>query len=145
AISSELLRYGIVASTQTLDTVPANRAIVAVGRYVVTLPACPNWSQSLAVDFTNAFSSYYGCANTTNLGLMVASPADLVSGRTLAPADAQPAVAAVERYMNDRVKPPPAPTATPFAASTDTGGGGTPGGGAGAGVGAGAGGGAGAP
>ena len=145
AISSELLRYGIVASTQTLDTVPANRAIVAVGRYMVTLPACPNWSQSLAVDFTNAFSSYYGCANTTNLGLMVASPADLVSGRTLAPADAQPAVAAVERYMNDRVKPPPAPTATPFAASTDTGGGGTPGGGAGAGVGAGAGGGAGAP
>ena len=47
AISSELLRYGIVASTQTLDTVPANRAIVAVGRYTVTLPACPNWSQSL--------------------------------------------------------------------------------------------------
>ena len=95
AISSELLRYGIVASTQTLDPLPANRAIVTVGRYTVTLPACPNWSESLAVEFTNAFSSYYGCANATNLGLMVASPADLVSGRTLAPADAQPAIAAV--------------------------------------------------
>jgi pilus assembly protein CpaD len=141
AISSELLRYGIVASTLTLDTAPANRAIVAVGRYTVTLPACPNWSESLSSDFTNAFSSYYGCANATNLGLMVASPADLVSGRTLAPADGQPAVAAVERYMNDRIKQPPAPTATPFAASTssDTGGGGAAGGaGAGAGVGAGA-------
>jgi pilus assembly protein CpaD len=139
AISSELLRYGIVASTQTLDTVPANRAIVSVGRYTVTLPPCPNWSQSLSYEFTNAFSSNYGCANTTNLGLMVASPADLVSGRTLAPADGQPAVAAVERYMNDRIKQPPAPTATPFAASTggDTGGGGAAGG-AGAGAGAGA-------
>jgi pilus assembly protein CpaD len=141
AISSELLRYGIVARTLTLDAVPANRAIVEVGRYTVTLPACPNWSQSLAVDFTNAFSSYYGCANATNLGLMVASPADLVSGRTLAPADGQPAVAAVERYMNDRVKQPPAPTASPFAASTggESGGaGGGAGAGAGAGVGAGA-------
>jgi pilus assembly protein CpaD len=135
AISGELLRYGIVASTLTLDTVPANRAVVAVGRYTVTLPACPNWSQSLAAEFTNAFTSNYGCANATNLGLMVASPADLVSGRTLAPADAQPAVAAVERYMNDRIKPPPTPTASPFAATTssDTGGGGA---GAGAGTGA---------
>ncbi|HEX3414901.1 MAG TPA: CpaD family pilus assembly lipoprotein [Stellaceae bacterium] len=140
AITSELLRYGIVASTQTLDTLPANRAIVAVGRYTVTLPACPNWSQSLSYDFANAFTSNYGCANTTNLGLMVASPADLVSGRTLAPADGQPAVAAVERYMTDKVKPPPSPTASPFAATTggDTGGGGAAGGaGAGAGVGAG--------
>jgi len=130
AISSELLRYGIVASTVALDTVPTNRAIVSVGRYTVTLPSCPNWSQSLSYEFTNAFSSNYGCANTTNLGLMVASPADLVSGRTLAPADGQPAVAAVERYMNDRIKQPPAPTATPFAASTgtDTGGGGAAGG-----------------
>jgi pilus assembly protein CpaD len=136
AISSELLRYGIVASTQTLDTLPANRAIVAIGRYTVTLPACPNWSESLAVEFTNARSSYYGCANATNLGLMVASPADLVSGRTLAPADAQPAVAALERYMNDRVKQPPAPTASPFAASTGGGGGGGETGGAPAGAGA---------
>jgi pilus assembly protein CpaD len=132
AISTELLRYGIVASTQTLDTVPANRAIVAVGRYTVTLPACPNWSESLDHEFTNARSSYYGCANATNLGLMVASPADLVSGRPLAPTDGQPAVAAVERYMNDRVKQPPAPTASPFSASTggggDSGGGGAAGG-----------------
>ncbi len=141
AISSELLRYGIVASTQILDTVPANRAIVSVGRYTVTLPTCPNWSESLAAEFTNARSSYYGCANATNLGLMVASPADLVSGRTLAPADARPAVAAVERYMTDRVKQPPTPTASPFAASTGGGGGGeggAAGGGAGAGAGAGA-------
>jgi hypothetical protein len=63
---------------------------------------------------------------------MVASPADLVSGRTLAPADGQPAVMAVQRYLNDRVKPPPTPTASPFAASTGGGGGGDAGGAGGA-------------
>ena len=129
AISGELLRYGIVAQTLALDTVPANRAIVSVGRYAVTLPTCPNWSQSLSYDFTNAFTSNYGCASATNLGLMVASPADLVSGRSFAGVDAQPAVSAVQRYLTDRVKNPPAPTASPFAASTG-GGGGEAGGGA---------------
>jgi pilus assembly protein CpaD len=129
AISRELLRYGIVTQTLALDAVPANHAIVGVGRYAVTLPTCPNWSQSQSADFTNAFTSNYGCANTTNLGLMVASPADLVSGRTLAPADGMPAVAAVTRYLNDRVKQPPTPTASPFAASTGGGGGGADAGG----------------
>jgi pilus assembly protein CpaD len=141
AISRELLAYGIVADTSPLETAPANHAIVGIGRYAVTLPPCPNWSQSLSADFTNAFTSNYGCANATNLGLMVASPADLVSGRTLAPADGQPAVMAVQRYLNDKVKPPPTPTASPFAASTGGGGGdagGAGGGAPGAGAGAGA-------
>jgi len=132
AISRELLRYGIVTQTLALDAVPANHAIVAVGRYAVTLPTCPNWSQSLSADFTNAFTSNYGCANTTNLGLMVASPADLVSGRALAPADAAITSNAVRLYLADKVKPPPTPTASPFAATTGGGGdtGGAPGGGA---------------
>jgi len=132
AISRELLRYGIVTQTLALDTVPANRAIVSVGRYAVTLPTCPNWSQSLDYDFTNAFTSNYGCANATNLGLMVASPADLASGRSFSGPDATPAVAAVQRYLTDRVKPPPAPTATPFGGGGGGGGGGDSGGGGGA-------------
>jgi pilus assembly protein CpaD len=130
SISRELLRYGVVTQTLALDTVPANHAIVSIGRYAVTLPTCPNWSQSLSYDFTNAFTSNYGCANATNLGLMVASPADLASGRPFSGPDATPAVAAVQRYLTDRVKQPPAPTAQPFAASTGGGGGGEGGGGA---------------
>jgi len=134
AISAELLRYGIVTQTLALDAVPANRAVVSVGRYAVTLPTCPNWSESLSYDFTNAFTSNYGCANATNLGLMVASPADLASGRPFSGDDAQPAAAAVQRYLTDRVKPPPAPTAQPFGGGGggggDSGGGGAAGGGA---------------
>jgi len=131
AISRELLRYGIVTQTLVIDGVPANRAIVSVGRYAVTLPTCPNWSQSQSYDFTNAFTSNYGCATATNLGLMVASPGDLVSGRQFSGADAQPATAAVQRYLTDRVKPPPTPTASPFGGG---GGGGDSGGGAPAGA-----------
>ena len=107
AISRELLRYGIVAQPTALDAVPANHALVSVGRYSVTLPDCPNWSQSLSYDFTNAFTSNYGCANATNLGLMVASPGDLVSGRSFSGTNAQVTANAMQRYLTDRVKPPP--------------------------------------
>jgi len=139
AVSRELLRYGIVTQTLALDAVPANGAILSVGRYAVTLPTCPNWSQSLSYEFTNAFSSNYGCANAINLCLMVASPGDLVSGRSLTGADAQLAAEAVKRYLDDRVKRPPPTTASPFAGGGGGGGGGDSGGGApGAGVGAGA-------
>src|SRR6516162_3341408 len=131
AISRELLRYGIVTQTVPLGAVPPNHALVSVGRYAVTLPTCPNWSQSLSADFTNAYTSNYGCANATNLGLMVASPGDLVSGRSFSGPDAQPAAAAVQRYLTDRVKPPPTPTASPFGGG---GGGGDSGGGAPAGA-----------
>jgi pilus assembly protein CpaD len=141
ALSRALLAYGIVADTLPLGPTPANHAIIGIGRYTVTLPPCPNWSSPPTAEYTNAHNSNWGCAAATNLGLMVASPADLVSGRTLAPADGQPAVNAVQRYMTDRVKQPPAPTASPFAASTGGGGGGggdTGGGGAAPGAGTGA-------
>src|SRR5206468_6015107 len=117
AIKSELLRYGVVATALAIDTAPANRAVVSIGRYAVTLPTCPNWSQSLSYEFTNALTSNFGCANATNLGLMVASPADLVSGRPFTGLDAMPATSAVQRYLTDQVKPPPATTAPPFAAA----------------------------
>jgi pilus assembly protein CpaD len=133
AISRALLRWGIVATAAPLTDVAANRAVVNVGRYAVTLPDCPNWSESLSAEFTNALSSYYGCDDATNLGLMVASPSDLVSGRQFSGPDAVPAIAAVNLYLADKVKTPPEPTASPFAAPA----GGTSGGGAGAGVGAG--------
>ena len=64
---------------------------------------------------------------------MVASPGDLVSGRQFSGADAQPAAAAVQRYLTDRVKPPPTPTASPFGGGGG-GGGGDSGGGAPAGA-----------
>jgi hypothetical protein len=77
-------------------------------------------------------TSNYGCDDATNLGLMVASPGDLVRGREFTRGDAVPAIAAVNLYLTDKVKVPPEPTASPFAAPSGGGGGG-----AGAGAGAG--------
>jgi pilus assembly protein CpaD len=127
ALSSALLGYGIVAATLPSGAVPTNRAVIAIGRYTVTLPPCPNWSSPPQAEYTNAHNSNWGCAAATNLGLMVANPADLVSGRPLGPTDGATAVAAVQRYLTDRVKPPPQPTASPFAASTGGGEAGGPG------------------
>jgi type IV pilus biogenesis protein CpaD/CtpE len=81
-------------------------------------------------DFSNALTSNYGCANATNLGLMVANPTDLVSGQPYSGPEAQPAAAAVRRYLTDRVKLPPSPIASPFAGAAGGGGGGDSGGGA---------------
>jgi hypothetical protein len=103
-----------ISLTLALDTGPANHAIVSIGRYAVTLPTCLNWSRLSAADFSNAYSSNHGCTTATNLGLIVASPADLVGGRPFSGLDAQPAVNAVQRYLTDRVKQPPNPTPSPF-------------------------------
>lgn len=104
AVASRLLRWGIVAEAGPPGGAPPNRAVVTIGHYAVILPACPNWSMPRANDFTNAPPSNFGCATAVNLGLMVASPADLAIGRQLAPADGKPAAAAVERYLDDRVQ-----------------------------------------
>jgi pilus assembly protein CpaD len=128
AISEVLLRYGIVATARPAAGVPPRRAVVAIGRYAVILPPCPNWSKSGAsTDFTNELSSNFGCADAINLGMMVANPADLAGGRTLGPALGKPEAVAVDRYMNDQVTPlapaavigpivsAPAPAPTPAA------------------------------
>ncbi len=82
-VSNRLLHWGIVAEADPVAGRPRDRAIVTVGRYAVTFPACPNWSMRPTSDFTNAPSSNFGCATAVNLGLMVASPADLAGGRRL--------------------------------------------------------------
>jgi pilus assembly protein CpaD len=118
AVSSRLLRWGIVADAHPIATVPPNRAIVMVARYAVTLPPCPNWSMPRANDFTNAPPSNFGCATAVNLGMMVASPADLAHGRTLASADGKPAAAAIDRYLNDKVVLPTEVQLGPIAPSS---------------------------
>ena len=106
AVASRLLRWNIVAEARSLPVVPRDRALVTIGRYAVSLPPCPNWSEPRANDFTNAPPSDFGCATAVNLGLMVAHPADLTGGAALAPADGKPAVAAIDRYLDDQVQLP---------------------------------------
>ena len=99
---------GIGAATlpPSAKDVPADHMMVIVERYVVTPPNCPNWSKpAYGGDHGNTMPSNYGCADATNLGLMVADPRDLVIGRTLGPAEGDPAIAGMARYRECKVKP----------------------------------------
>ncbi len=101
AIAAELLPYGIVVNAVQRGNIAPDRAGIEVVRYLVTLPPCPNWSKEPANDFTNTLGSNYGCATVSNLGRMVANPADLASGQPLGLAGGKPAADAVRRYLFD--------------------------------------------
>jgi pilus assembly protein CpaD len=79
------------------------RVELILERHLVTLPACPDWSRQSGTDFSNQPHSNFGCATQTNLGLMVAEPKDLVSGRTLAPADGVHQAEGIVRYRTGKV------------------------------------------
>jgi pilus assembly protein CpaD len=119
SVSALLLHYGVVAMP-VLDDMPPNHAVVAVTRTLVTLPPCPNWSKRPSADFTNQPSSNFGCETETNLGMMVANPTDLAGGMPLGPTAGQPAAAAVNRYLNDKVQLPTANTALPVAVQSSS-------------------------
>lgn len=87
--------------------------ILEIQQAAVRVPACETYPRALQarVDKT-ASSRLLGCATAANLGLMVADPVDLVQGRSLAPADGQPAANAVGKYRTGGAK---AETANPIA------------------------------
>ncbi len=74
------LTYG---GTSALGAKPKNGTVILyVERYSVTSPNCNYWPEVTSNQEVNNDSSFHGCATTTNLGMMVADPRDLVSGRT---------------------------------------------------------------
>ncbi|HZA66602.1 MAG TPA: CpaD family pilus assembly lipoprotein [Geminicoccaceae bacterium] len=79
------------------------RVEVVLERYLVTLPACPDWSRETGTDFDNLPLSNFGCATQANLGLMIAEPKDLVRGRPLAPADGIQQAEGIARYRKGAV------------------------------------------
>jgi pilus assembly protein CpaD len=90
----------------------------------VTPPNCPDWTKpAYGAGHSNAMPSNYGCADVTNLGLMIADPRDLVIGRTLGPAEGNPATAAVLRYRECKTRPLTAASPDSVYATTAQGGG----------------------
>ncbi|MFO1067235.1 MAG: CpaD family pilus assembly lipoprotein [Geminicoccaceae bacterium] len=83
----------------------ANRRVdIVVRSWTVRVPGCPDWSRDPAYNPLNQPMSNLGCATLSNLGRMVADPADLVRGRPLGPADGVHAAEGVFRYRTDKVK-----------------------------------------
>jgi pilus biogenesis lipoprotein CpaD len=79
------------------------RVELVVDRYLVTPPACPDWSRRSGLDYANQPHSNLGCATQTNLGLMIAEPKDLVRGRRLDGADGAQQAAGMDRYRDGKV------------------------------------------
>lgn len=94
----ELRLQGADVTIATDGDMPADQAMVVVGRYLITPPACPNWSKPPGYDFSNQPEPNLGCATATNFALMVADPGDIVEGRTLGPADGEQQTRAIQTY-----------------------------------------------
>lgn len=85
---------------------PLDQVTVIVGRYVVVPPNCPDWRKPSNDDPQNTVSSNLGCATTTNLGLMVADPRDLIAGKEPTGSDADANAYAIQRYREGYYKVP---------------------------------------
>ncbi len=91
--------------TPVADVPEPGSVAVAVGRYVVTPPRCPDWTKAAGQDLYNTQSSNLGCANSYNLSVMVANPVDLLGGRRVDPGDGAALALGVERYRTGQVTP----------------------------------------
>ncbi|WP_417455751.1 CpaD family pilus assembly lipoprotein [Kordiimonas sp.] len=82
AVAAYLKKRGLVyAGEAPLGEEPADGTInLYVERYIVTPPACGRWPNEASNNTRNNTSSYFGCAVTSNLGMMVANPRDLIAG-----------------------------------------------------------------
>lgn len=124
-LAHELSRRGVGAETlpAVANGVPRDHMNIYIDRYVVTPPKCPNWTEPAVGIHTNGVSSNFGCADATNLGLMVANPRDLVIGRRPGPPEGDAAIAGVDRYRRGVPKEPSAVSASSTYGSQSGGGG----------------------
>jgi pilus assembly protein CpaD len=78
---------------------------VLVERHVVSLPACPDWTELPAAKLNNRPTSNWSCATAINFGMMVADPSDLVRGAEPGYGDGERLAGAVERYRTGDTAP----------------------------------------
>jgi hypothetical protein len=112
--AAKVAREGVLALLRDEPTVDRLRRVIGElklqdelsGRRRQATAAAGGLGQ--AIVFVGSRRGVGATTTAVNLGLMVASPADLVGGRQLAPADGKPAAAAVDRYLDEKVTPLPA-------------------------------------
>lgn len=87
-----------VKARDNVAGIAENEVNLTVRRYLVTLPGCPDYTSRAGRTFSNQPHSNWGCATSTNLGLMIAEPGDLVVGRGETLADGEAHVLGIQRY-----------------------------------------------
>jgi|GEM_PF-1470824 len=86
----------------SVNRLEAHRTATGV---VLSVPGCPDWSKEVRHNYSNSVHSNFGCADATNLGLMIANPEDVLEGRNPGAADGTYAAGAIERYRKGETKP----------------------------------------
>lgn len=108
AIKVYLARTGIPVTIHSETGNPAelkaNTVKIMVERYVVTPPACPNWTNFHGNEQRNLPGSNYGCSIDASLGQMIANPKDLVTGREATPSQSEVLVKHQNTYYEDNIK-----------------------------------------
>ncbi|MEO0754893.1 MAG: CpaD family pilus assembly protein [Pseudomonadota bacterium] len=77
-------RYGLIVSETAPTTagfLQPGEARIVITRSSASVPGCPDWSKQSDMNYLNATSPGYGCANNSNLAAMVANPEDLLEGQ----------------------------------------------------------------
>ncbi|MGB3471525.1 MAG: CpaD family pilus assembly protein [Erythrobacter sp.] len=85
AVNALAGRYGLIVSETAPTTegfLQPGEARVVITRSTAEVPGCPDWSKQSDMNYLNATSPGYGCANNSNLAAMVANPEDLLQGQT---------------------------------------------------------------
>jgi pilus assembly protein CpaD len=123
-LARQLADRGFATQVIRDTTTAAHSVRIVLERYVVTTPACPNWSAVSWANFENHSSSNFGCSTADDLAAMVANPRDLAVGRGLESAPSDAASLPVAKYRAGLAPALPG-------ASSGGGGGGGGGGGAG--------------
>lgn len=102
AIASYALLRGIprhaLAIRAVSETESGGKIVLSYDAYGVTLPPCGDFSSPPTYNPRNIAHGNWGCAYQSNLGLMVADPADLVAPRTMGPRDASRAAKVIRDY-----------------------------------------------
>jgi pilus assembly protein CpaD len=80
--------------------------ILSFTRYRAEASPCGDWSRNAAISWNNMPMANLGCATQHNLAAMVAEPRDLLTPRTMDPADAARRAIVLEKYRQGQ------PTAT---------------------------------
>lgn len=109
SVQAELHRLGVtssvVSATTSNPSIAGDEVVVFAQTVAVMMPTCPGYNAPIALDQEWRPIGTLGCANAVNLGLMIANPSDLASGRPLAPGDAEAQRLAIIRYRTGTVFP----------------------------------------
>lgn len=90
------------------EAAPGPTARVDILHVTASAPDCRRIiTPNEAIDTSQRPTLALGCATYTNLAAQVADPADLVAPVPYAGVSATPASAAIDRYLADKVTPPP--------------------------------------